>query len=161
METCSVTPMWSTFGAMIAYLQTLKEKFFSNLLVPNVRRSNCLITNCARACFLIRANSPPIFFFHFRSKTCHVISWYIPKNKFYTSVNYEVLKPCANGHNIVGQPLPSLLDVTSCVRVHTLLHVVAFCWELFPKAWKRWYVQTDATTLNTWANNVASVYTGL
>ena len=71
------------------------------------------------------------FFFHFRSKTCHVRSWYIPKNKFNTFVNYEVLKTWANGHKIVGQPLPTLLDVTFCVRVHTLLHFVAFCWELF------------------------------
>ena len=29
---------------------------------------------------------------------------------------------CANGRNIVGQQLPILLDVTSCVRFHTLLH---------------------------------------
>ena len=31
----------------------------------------------------------------------------------------------ANGRNIVGQQLPTLLDVTCCVRLHTLLHVVA------------------------------------
>ena len=28
------------------------------------------------------------------------------------------------------QQLPTLLDVTRCVRFHTLLHVVACCWEL-------------------------------
>ena len=36
----------------------------------------------------------------------------------------------ANGRNIVDQQLPGLLDVTSCVRLHTLLHVVVqnfFC----------------------------------
>ena len=41
----------------------------------------------------------------------------------------------ANGRNIVGQQLPTLLDVTCFVRLHTLLHVVARslaqqCWEL-------------------------------
>ena len=30
----------------------------------------------------------------------------------------------ANGRNIVGQQLPTLLDVTCCVRLHSLLHVV-------------------------------------
>ena len=44
-------------------------------------------------------------------------------------LNYNVfaleIKPRANGHNIVGQQLPTLLDVTCCVR----LHVVACCWE--------------------------------
>ena len=34
------------------------------------------------------------------------------------------IKPRANGRNIVGQQLPTLLDVTCCVRLHTLLHVV-------------------------------------
>ena len=29
------------------------------------------------------------------------------------------------GRNIGGQQLPTLLDVTSCVRLHTLLRVVA------------------------------------
>ena len=37
------------------------------------------------------------------------------------------LKPLANGRNIVGQQLSTLLDVTCCVRLHTLLHVVACC----------------------------------
>ena len=34
-------------------------------------------------------------------------------------------KPRENGRNIVGQQLPTLLDVTFCVRLHTLLRVVA------------------------------------
>ena len=37
------------------------------------------------------------------------------------------LKPRANGRNIVGQQLPTLLDVTCSVRLHTLLHVVGCC----------------------------------
>ena len=35
----------------------------------------------------------------------------------------------ANGRNIVGQQLPTLLDVTCCVRLHTLLHVVEQSWN--------------------------------
>ena len=37
------------------------------------------------------------------------------------------LKPRANQRNIVGQQLPTWLDVICCVRLHTLLHVVACC----------------------------------
>ena len=40
-------------------------------------------------------------------------------------ISFQILKPRANGRNIVGQQLPTLLDVTCCVRLHTLLHVVA------------------------------------
>ena len=42
-------------------------------------------------------------------------------------------KPRANGRNIVGQQLPTLLDVTCCVRLHTLLHVVGCCCVLLRK----------------------------
>ena len=53
------------------------------------------------------------------------------------------LKPRANGRNIVGQELPILLDVTCCVRLHTLLHVVGGCCiRLHTTA------NTDATTPN-------------
>ena len=38
---------------------------------------------------------------------------------------FVCLKPRENGRNIVGQQLPTLLDVTCCVRLHTLLDVVA------------------------------------
>ena len=54
------------------------------------------------------------------------------------------LKPRANGRNIVGQQLPTLLDVTCCVRVHTMWHVVGCCCVLLRKVWKR---------SNFWANN--------
>ena len=43
------------------------------------------------------------------------------------------------------------LDVTCCVRLQTLLHVVAFCWELLRKGWTGQtfsHLQTDATTHN-------------
>ena len=40
-------------------------------------------------------------------------------------------KPPANGRNIVAQQLATLLNVTCCVRLHTLLHVVESCWEKF------------------------------
>ena len=41
------------------------------------------------------------------------------------------LKPRGNGRNIVGQHLPTLLDVTCPVRLHTLLHVVGKCCTKF------------------------------
>ena len=41
------------------------------------------------------------------------------------------VKPRANGGNIVGQQLPTLLDVTCCIRLHTLLHVVGCCCAKF------------------------------
>ena len=37
----------------------------------------------------------------------------------------------ANRRNIVGQQLPTLLDVTCCVCLHTLLHVVGCCCAKF------------------------------
>ena len=37
------------------------------------------------------------------------------------------IKPRANGRNIVGQQPQAWLDVTCCVRLHTLLHVVGYC----------------------------------
>ena len=36
----------------------------------------------------------------------------------------QTFKPRANGRNIAGQQLPTLLDVTCCVRLHTLLNVL-------------------------------------
>ena len=44
---------------------------------------------------------------------------------------YRGIKPRSNGRNIVGQQLPTLLDVTCCVRLHTLLHVVGCCCAKF------------------------------
>ena len=42
-----------------------------------------------------------------------------------SSVNWDnLLIPVRDGRNVVGQQLPTL-DVTCCVRLHTLLHVVA------------------------------------
>ena len=41
------------------------------------------------------------------------------------------IKPRANGRKIVGQQLPTLLDVTCWVRLLTLLHVVGSCGAKF------------------------------
>ena len=64
------------------------------------------------------------------------------------------LKPRTKGRNIVGHQLPTLLDVTCCVRLHTpsvacccvLLWVVAH--SLKPVKRLTSYVQTDATIPN-------------
>ena len=42
------------------------------------------------------------------------------------------IKPCANGCNIVGQQLPTLFDVTCCVHLLTVLHVLESCMKHFP-----------------------------
>ena len=52
--------------------------------------------------------------------------------KFQTFTGYN-LRLRANGRNIVDQQLPTLLDVTCCVRLHTMLHVVGCCWVLLRK----------------------------
>ena len=55
----------------------------------------------------------------------------------YRAIRFLQLKPRANGRNIVGQQLLTLLDVTCCVRLHTLLHVETCCWELSLKVRNR------------------------
>ena len=57
------------------------------------------------------------------------------------------LKPRANGRKIVGQKLPTFLDVTCCVRLNNLLHVVASCCAKFETNQTFSPVQTDATLL--------------
>ena len=58
----------------------------------------------------------------------------------------ERFKLHANGGNIVIQQLPTLLAVICCVRLHTLLHVVACCCAKFETGQTFSYVQTDATS---------------
>ena len=50
----------------------------------------------------------------------------------------------ANGRNIVDQQLPTLLDVTCCVRLKTLLYVVGSCCAKFETGKTFSPVQTDA-----------------
>ena len=60
----------------------------------------------------------------------------IPETKRFIPKGFELgttLKPRANGFNIVGQQLPTLLDITCCVRLHTLFHVVGCCCVLLRK----------------------------
>ena len=51
------------------------------------------------------------------------------------------VKHRANGRNIIGQQLPTLLHVTRCVRLYTLLHVVGCCCVLFETGQTFSYVQ--------------------
>ena len=65
------------------------------------------------------------------------------------------LLPHANRRNIVGQQLPTLLDATCCVRLHTLLHVVPCCWELLhPFAHHCQHGRNNSQ--RRWTNNVGS-----
>ena len=77
-----------------------------------------------------------------------------------------IVKPHANRHNVVGQQLPTLLDVTCCIRLHTLLLVVGSCWAKLENGQTFSYMQTDGrnNSQQFWklfANNVASVCKGL
>ena len=82
------------------------------------------------------------------------------------STHKHCLNPRVKGHTIVGQQLPTLLDVTS-VCLHTLLHVVANCWKLLYKVWNQStfsYVWNECNnSQQCWqllANNTVSVCTG-
>ena len=59
----------------------------------------------------------------------------------------------------------TLLNVTCCVRLHTLLRVVGSCCAKFESSQIFSYVQTDTTTPNNiescWPTKVTSVCTGL
>ena len=61
-----------------------------------------------------------------------------------------ILKPSANGHNIVGQQLRTLLNITCCAPLHTLLHVVGSCCAKF---------ETDQTTEPTTQHLFWSLFT--
>ena len=52
------------------------------------------------------------------------------KNNQYTSLVGRI-RLGANGRNIVVHQLPTLLDVTCCVRLHTLLYVLGCCCAKF------------------------------
>ena len=67
----------------------------------------------------------------------------------YRAIRFLQLKPRANARNIVGQQLLTLLDVTCCVRLHTLLHVVGSCRAKFETVQTFSYVRTEATTVPT------------
>ena len=66
------------------------------------------------------------------SKRQSGVVWRPHRSKKETFLNQ--IKPI--GRNFAGHQflqLPTFLDVTCRVRLHTLLHVVACCWELLRK----------------------------
>ena len=67
-------------------------------------------------------------------------------------VNEFIVRLRANGRNIVDQQLPTLLDATCCVRLHTLLHVVACCCAKFETG------QTFQPTTSNSSNNVGATH---
>ena len=86
----------------------------------------------------------------------------------YCAIRLLQLNPSANARNIVGQQLLTLLDVTCCVRLHTLLHVVGSCRAKFETgqtfSYVATYKRTQQPSQQCWellANNVVSDCTGL
>ena len=74
----------------------------------------------------------------FRAKAHLVFHWCLYNNvNYYTLYSHYLysnwLSLRATGLNIVGQQLPTLLDITCCVRLHTLLHVIGCCCVLLRK----------------------------
>ena len=69
-------------------------------------------------------------------------------NKLTKLITKWSVVPRANlGRSIAGKQLPTLLYVTCCVRLHTLLHVVGSCCAKFESGQTFSYVQTDAASL--------------
>ena len=72
----------------------------------------------------------------------------------------QLVKPRANGRNIVGQQVPTMLDMTYCVCLHSALHVLACSWELLRKVWNRSNVYLHANgrsnSQHCWPNNGGS-----
>ena len=69
-----------------------------------------------------------------------------------------ILKPRANGRNIVGEQLPTLLDVTCYVRLINLLHVVFLLLEVDAQSLKPVKLlatckRTQQLETSVWANN--------
>ena len=64
----------------------------------------------------------------------------------------DFVKSRANGRNIVAQKPRTLLHVTHCVFLPSLLHVVRSCCAKFETGQTFSYVQTDATTPNSAAS---------
>ena len=60
------------------------------------------------------------------SSNVRIIFWTFAGASLFWTPN---IKPRANRRNNVGQHFSTLLDVTCCVRLHTLLRVVTRCWD--------------------------------
>ena len=67
-----------------------------------------------------------------------------------------LIRPRVKGSNIVDQQLPTLLNVICCVRLHTLLHVVACCWEFIVASVCTLLQHGRNNTQHRWRNNVGS-----
>ena len=75
--------------------------------------------------------------FHVSMKQQYLYSWslfyhtILPHSMTSFLFDFIPLKPQGNACNIVGQQLPTLLDFTVCICLHTLLQVVVCCWTKF------------------------------
>ena len=75
--------------------------------------------------------------FHVSIKQQYLYSWsllyhtILPHSMTSFLFDFIPLKPQANACNIVGQQLPTFLDFTVCICLHTLLQVVVCCWTKF------------------------------
>lgn len=61
---------------------------------------------------------------------------YLKPNALYINLKFN-LKPSANGHNVVGPQLLTLLVVTFCLLLHALLDIVACYRSVAQQCWIR------------------------
>ena len=59
-------------------------------------------------------------------------------------VIFESLRLRANGRNIVDQQLPTLLDVTCCIRLHAVLRMPLLHLCVFQRSWSGTHIQQSA-----------------
>ena len=86
---------------------------------------------------------------------------YLKPNALYINLKFN-LKPSANGHNVVGPQLLTLLVVTFCLLLHALMHIVARYRSVAQQCWIRLHCSSSifgATQMHrTWSGKSYELY---
>ena len=86
---------------------------------------------------------------------------YLKPNALYINLKFN-LKPSANGHNVVGPQLLTLLVVTFCLLLHALLHIVACYRSVAQQCWIRLHCSSSIFGAmqmhNTWSAKSYGLY---
>ena len=124
-------------GRLFYHHSNLRCLFFSYLKYKNKLIIDIFVTGILSGLVSITGDSKMFMIFYllifyeriglFQNQA---MTLFVVPPKFCISIVFQLqlgLRLCVNGHNIVDQQLPTLLDVTCCVRLHTLLHVGGRC----------------------------------
>ena len=132
----TMTPGWYGHQGTCSGVRIIKQTVRKNLACENSRFSSLFAAEDVSRTFL-RAKRPQrrrarrngCFRRLKKPSRTHVSSILRLTQAVYQKTLFDFLavtvKPRTNECNTVGQQLPTLLDVTCCVPLHTLLHVVA------------------------------------